>query len=182
MVVADANGDTVTAAKTVIVTEGGQIGGGSNALDVRYDVNPRSGSVPFNAQFTAFVTGGKEPYSYAWDFDGDGTFDSFIKNPLWTFESIGQEVLPGTHIVVPTLQVTDSRGVTSTNLDDKDGDGNPDFKLVITANPFVSLFIGLLITALIQSSSTTTSMIVAMVASGAIEMQQSGREKPNVLG
>ena len=44
--------------------------------------------------------------------------------------------------------------------------------LVITANPFVSLFIGLLITALIQSSSTTTSMIVAMVASGAIEMQQ----------
>ena len=44
--------------------------------------------------------------------------------------------------------------------------------LEITANPFVSLFIGLLITALIQSSSTTTSMIVAMVASGALELQQ----------
>lgn len=44
--------------------------------------------------------------------------------------------------------------------------------LEVTANPFVSLFIGLLITALIQSSSTTTSMIVAMVASGALELQQ----------
>lgn len=44
--------------------------------------------------------------------------------------------------------------------------------LEVTANPFVSLFIGLLITALIQSSSTTTSMIVAMVASGSLEMQQ----------
>jgi len=42
--------------------------------------------------------------------------------------------------------------------------------LEITANPFVSLFIGLLITALIQSSSTTTSMIVAMVASGSLDL------------
>jgi sodium-dependent phosphate cotransporter len=44
--------------------------------------------------------------------------------------------------------------------------------LEVTANPFISLFIGLLVTALIQSSSTTTSMIVAMVASGSLEMQQ----------
>ncbi|WP_338374665.1 Na/Pi symporter [Marivirga tractuosa] len=39
----------------------------------------------------------------------------------------------------------------------------------LTANPFISLFIGLLITAIIQSSSTSTSMIVAIVASGSIE-------------
>lgn len=38
----------------------------------------------------------------------------------------------------------------------------------LTANPFISLFIGLLITAIIQSSSTSTSMIVAVVASGSI--------------
>jgi len=44
--------------------------------------------------------------------------------------------------------------------------------LSVTANPFVSLFIGLLITALIQSSSTTTSMIVAAVAAGSMEMHQ----------
>ena len=36
-----------------------------------------------------------------------------------------------------------------------------------TSNPFVGLFIGILGTSLIQSSSTTTSMVVAMVAGGA---------------
>ncbi|MEL6624276.1 MAG: Na/Pi symporter [Bacteroidota bacterium] len=34
----------------------------------------------------------------------------------------------------------------------------------ITANPFISLFIGILATALIQSSSTTTTLIVSLVA------------------
>ncbi len=40
-----------------------------------------------------------------------------------------------------------------------------------TSNPFVSLFIGLLATAIIQSSSTTTSMVVALVASGALSFE-----------
>lgn len=43
--------------------------------------------------------------------------------------------------------------------------------LEITSNPFVGLFIGLLSTALLQSSSTTTSIAVAGVASGAISLQ-----------
>ncbi len=42
--------------------------------------------------------------------------------------------------------------------------------LYVTANPFVSLFIGLLATAIIQSSSTTTSIIVAMVASNSLDI------------
>ncbi len=41
----------------------------------------------------------------------------------------------------------------------------------VTANPFIGLFIGLLSTALLQSSSTTTSITVATVASGAISLQ-----------
>lgn len=41
--------------------------------------------------------------------------------------------------------------------------------LSVTYNPFISLFIGLLITALIQSSSTSTSMIVAAVATGSLD-------------
>jgi len=41
--------------------------------------------------------------------------------------------------------------------------------LSVTANPFIGLFIGLGITAVIQSSSTSTSMIVAMVASGSLD-------------
>lgn len=36
-----------------------------------------------------------------------------------------------------------------------------------TTNPFVGLFIGILATSVIQSSSSTTSMVVAMVAGGA---------------
>ena len=37
-----------------------------------------------------------------------------------------------------------------------------------TSNPFVGLFIGILATTLVQSSSTTTSMVVALVAAGAL--------------
>jgi solute carrier family 34 (sodium-dependent phosphate cotransporter) len=43
--------------------------------------------------------------------------------------------------------------------------------LMATANPFTGLFIGLLITAMIQSSSTTTALVVAFVASGSISLQ-----------
>ena len=40
-----------------------------------------------------------------------------------------------------------------------------------TSNPFVGLFIGIFATALIQSSSTTTSMVVAFVASGTLTVE-----------
>jgi solute carrier family 34 (sodium-dependent phosphate cotransporter) len=40
-----------------------------------------------------------------------------------------------------------------------------------TSNPFTGLFIGLLITAMIQSSSTTTALVVALVASGSLTLQ-----------
>ena len=43
--------------------------------------------------------------------------------------------------------------------------------IVATSNPFTALFIGLLITAMIQSSSTTTAMAVALVASGSITLE-----------
>ncbi|MEQ8517786.1 MAG: Na/Pi symporter [Cytophagales bacterium] len=51
--------------------------------------------------------------------------------------------------------------------------GGPFAKHIIsaTSNPFVSLFIGLLATAIIQSSSTTTSMVVALVASGTLSFE-----------
>jgi solute carrier family 34 (sodium-dependent phosphate cotransporter) len=43
--------------------------------------------------------------------------------------------------------------------------------ILATSNPFTGLFIGLLITAMIQSSSTTTSLCVALVASGSITLE-----------
>ncbi len=42
----------------------------------------------------------------------------------------------------------------------------------VTANPFVGLFIGLLTTAILQSSSTTTSMAVAFVAVDSLALSQ----------
>lgn len=48
-----------------------------------------------------------------------------------------------------------------------------------TANPFIGLFIGLLATAILQSSSTTTSITVALVASGTISLNNA---IPIVLG
>jgi sodium-dependent phosphate cotransporter len=51
--------------------------------------------------------------------------------------------------------------------------------ITVTSNPFVGLFVGLLATALVQSSSTTTSMIVAIVASGALTLENA---VPMIMG
>jgi solute carrier family 34 (sodium-dependent phosphate cotransporter) len=51
--------------------------------------------------------------------------------------------------------------------------------IVATSNPFIGLFVGLLITAIIQSSSTTTSMIVAFVAAGLVEISNA---VPMIIG
>lgn len=51
--------------------------------------------------------------------------------------------------------------------------------LSIATNPFISLFIGLVSTAILQSSSSSTSMIVAMVASGALELSHA---VPMIMG
>ena len=48
-----------------------------------------------------------------------------------------------------------------------------------TNNPFVGLFIGILMTALVQSSSTVTAMFVAVVASGNLSLLQA---VPLVMG
>ena len=50
------------------------------------------------------------------------------------------------------------------------GRGFAEQLLTTTANPFVGLFIGILATSLVQSSSTTTSMTVGLVAAGALEV------------
>ncbi|MFH1519323.1 MAG: Na/Pi symporter [Candidatus Omnitrophota bacterium] len=48
-----------------------------------------------------------------------------------------------------------------------------------TSNPLISLFIGILATSIVQSSSTTTSIVVGMVASGVITV---GSAIPIVMG
>ena len=134
VVVTDADGKTVTGSRSITITTGGGDVAGDE-LDVRFNASPQVGNVPFECQFTAFVTGGKEPYSYSWDFEGDGVPDSFLKDPLYVFEQVGDQVAGNAYVYYPILTVTDNRGVTATNLDDKDGNSQPDFRIPVNALP-----------------------------------------------
>ena len=51
------------------------------------------------------------------------------------------------------------------------GSGFAEQLITTTSNPFVGLFIGILATSIIQSSGTTTSMVVAFVASGILSVR-----------
>lgn len=59
------------------------------------------------------------------------------------------------------------------------GEGFAKNLITTTSNPIIGLFIGILATAIIQSSSTTTSMIVALVSAGVIELENA---VPMVMG
>lgn len=48
------------------------------------------------------------------------------------------------------------------------GEGFAEALLTTTSNPFVALFVGLIATSIVQSSSTTTSVVVGLVSSGAL--------------
>jgi len=50
------------------------------------------------------------------------------------------------------------------------GGGLAETLLKMTSNPFVGLFIGILATSLVQSSSTTTTLTVSLVAAGALDI------------
>jgi len=51
------------------------------------------------------------------------------------------------------------------------GRGFAETLIATTANPFIGLFVGILTTSLVQSSSLTTSILVGMVAAGAIPLR-----------
>ncbi|HET6808698.1 MAG TPA: PKD domain-containing protein, partial [Nitrososphaera sp.] len=62
---------------------------------------------PATFEFEADVAGGTEPYTYSWDFDGDGTEDSDELSVSHTFEEAG------TYNVA--LTVTDSGGQSASD-------------------------------------------------------------------
>jgi sodium-dependent phosphate cotransporter len=51
------------------------------------------------------------------------------------------------------------------------GKGVAETLIQTTSNPFVGLLIGLLVTSIVQSSSVTTSMVVALVSGGALSIE-----------
>ena len=50
-------------------------------------VAPTTGTAPLNVQFTSQSTG--TITSYAWDFNNDGTVDSTVQNPAYTYNTAG---------------------------------------------------------------------------------------------
>ncbi|MFQ6676281.1 MAG: Na/Pi symporter, partial [Fidelibacterota bacterium] len=51
------------------------------------------------------------------------------------------------------------------------GKGFAESIILVTSNPFAGLVIGIVATSLVQSSSTTTSIVVSMVAAGALNLE-----------
>lgn len=124
---------------------------------VDFTGTPTAGASPLTVQFTSYAVSANPGgiVGYAWDFDNNGTFDSGLANPQWTYTSCGSytvsltmlDSLGGTTrtkanyvvtdvvtprftntIVAPlTVQFTDTSTPTPTSWSwDLDGDGSPD--------------------------------------------------------
>jgi PKD repeat protein len=72
-------------------------------LTAQFSASPTSGQAPLTVQFTDLSTG--TPVTYAWDFDNDGTTDSIIKSPSFTYQSVGSYTVK--------LTVTNAKGSDS---------------------------------------------------------------------
>jgi parallel beta-helix repeat protein len=74
-----------------------------------FSTDKTSGLSPLTLQFTDTST--NNPTSWAWDFDNDGTTDSTLQNPSWTYNT------PGTYTVALTAaNAGGSRTITQSDL------------------------------------------------------------------
>jgi PKD repeat protein len=97
LTVVDNDGGVDTATDTINVTEG---------FSINFSANTTSGKAPLSVGFTSSVTGGTAPYTYNWDLDGDGSIDSTVDYPTWTYTD------PGVYTV--SLEATDNTSETKT--------------------------------------------------------------------
>jgi len=94
-------GDNSTDSKTATLTvEAAQ------RITLSVNANPVSGNAPLTATFVVAITG-EDPFTYEWDFNGDGSIESRSENPSYTYS------IPGTYEA--ELKVTDSLGNTKTD-------------------------------------------------------------------
>ena len=73
-------GQTIIATRFIIA---------KNPMSVSIVANPSSGQAPLAVQFTTAATG-REPLTYSWDFQSDGTVDSLQQNPTFSFTTPGE--------------------------------------------------------------------------------------------
>jgi PKD repeat protein len=98
--------------------------------EASFSAVPRSGVVPQTVTFTdhSIAPEAAAVVSWAWDFDNDGTIDSHLRNPTYTYHAAGRYTV--------SLTVTDSAGISDTQMQtgyievrsgqDSDGDGTED--------------------------------------------------------
>jgi hypothetical protein len=106
----------------------------STVLNADFVADNTFGYVPFEVQFTDLTTGNAS--SWAWDFDNDGTIDSYLQHPNYTYNSLGVftvKLIAGNGITTDTAIKVDYIIADSTVHIDKHRElSNP----VITPNPF----------------------------------------------
>ncbi len=77
-----------------------------NAPTASFTGAPTIGSIPLTVTFTDSSTG-DAPLSYAWDVNGDGSFDYYTQNPSHVYSSVGSYTVK--------LRVTNTYGVSWLN-------------------------------------------------------------------
>lgn len=85
------NGDLPVSASAEFPVKSGLIGTGgttASAPSAAFFGNPLSGPSPLVVTFEDQTTGG--PTAWAWDFDNDGTIDSTVQDPVFTYSTPGQ--------------------------------------------------------------------------------------------
>jgi len=75
----------------------------SQPFSVTIQADPPGGSSPLIVAFGARISGGTGPFTYAWDFDSDGSYDSTLEAPSHEFTRDGSYTV--------ALRVSDSMGV-----------------------------------------------------------------------
>ncbi len=76
---------------------------------VTASASPTSGNLPLIVQFNATVASGNAPFTFAWDFESDGTVDSTAQNPLFIYNLAGG--------YTATVTVTDADGDVDTDTE-----------------------------------------------------------------
>lgn len=61
--------------------------GGWDDIICDFSASPLIGETPLLVQFTDASSG--SPTSWEWDFQNDGTIDSYVQNPIWTYNEVG---------------------------------------------------------------------------------------------
>ena len=75
-------------------------------LAVQFDYSGCTNESISTINFDSTTNGGTPPYSYAWDFDSNGTVDSTQENPTFNYNNSSSNTA--------TLTVTDAMGLTNT--------------------------------------------------------------------